>query len=113
MLSLIHSLKKKDFNLFTNSVEKIQQLTGKYFSKYQGDIYCCEVSRLLAEKLKSLGAGGVGQSSWGPLIYGFVKDKISADEVAKKLRKYMDDVGIKGEVWVTQVRNEGASVSFP
>jgi beta-ribofuranosylaminobenzene 5'-phosphate synthase len=112
LLSLIHSLKKKDFTLFTNSVEKIQQLTGKYFSKYQGDIYCCEVSKLLAEELKSLGAGGVGQSSWGPLVYGFVKDKTSADEAVKKLRIYMDEAGIKGRVWVTQVQNEGASILF-
>ncbi len=112
LLSLIHSIKKKDFTLFTNSVERIQQLTGKYFSKYQGDIYCCEVSKLLAEKLKNLGAGGVGQSSWGPLIYGFIDNRLLADKVIKELRKYMDELGIEGEAWVTQVRNQGVDMSF-
>jgi len=95
------------FDEFASSVEKIQELTGEYFSKWQGDIYCCEQSRSLAEKMKSLGLRGVGQSSWGPTVYGFASTPHVAERVSNELIRYMEDVGIKGNVWVTRISRSG------
>ncbi len=95
------------FDEFVTSIEKIQELTGEYFSRWQGGIYCCEQSRALAERMKSLGLRGVGQSSWGPTVYGFTPTNEGAGEAATELTAYMREVGIKGYVWVTRIARNG------
>lgn len=95
------------FSEFVASIEKIQELTGEYFSRWQGDIYCCEQSRALAERMKGLGLRGVGQSSWGPTVYGFAPTSEDAEVAAAELTAYMREVGIKGYVWVTRIARSG------
>lgn len=95
------------FGEFVASIEKIQELTGEYFSRWQGGIYCCEQSMVLAERMKDLGLRGVGQSSWGPTVYGFTLTNEGAERIAAELTAYMREVGIKGYVWVTRVARNG------
>jgi len=111
ILTLIYSLKVGDFKLFTNSIDRIQGLTGEYFSKYQGGEYCCDESRTIAERLRMEGLSGIGQSSWGPLVYGFADSLSKADEVAESLTNYLREIGIGHEVWVTRISGLGHSVS--
>ena len=102
-LLLIRSLVIKDFELFTSSLEKLQMLTGEYFSKYQDGIYCCELSEFIARYLKSKGLRGIGQSSWGPLIYGFMNSPSVAEAVANKVKKELKEVGVNAYVWVSEI----------
>lgn len=95
------------FPEFVAAIEKIQKLTGEYFSKWQGGIYCCEQSRILAERMGNLGLRGIGQSSWGPTVYGFAPTSKDAEEAADDLASYMEEVGIKGYVWVTRIARSG------
>ncbi len=107
LLSFMHSLVSGNFDIFASSLEKIQYLTGEYFSKYQGGIYCCEESSLIAEALKKSGASGIGQSSWGPVVYGFVPSPKRAKSVVKEIKKSLDDMGIKCNIWVSKISNVG------
>lgn len=107
LLSFMHSLVSGNFDVFASSLEKIQYLTGEYFSKHQGGIYCCEESSLIAEALKKSGASGIGQSSWGPVVYGFVPSPQKADTVVKGLKENLEDVGIRYNVWVSRISNAG------
>ncbi len=110
VVKLLSAAHLEAFNEFVESVEKIQELTGEYFSKWQGGIYCCEQSELLAEKIKQLGLRGVGQSSWGPTVYGFAPTSETAEKAAAELIKNMEEVGIKGYVWVTRIARSGHTV---
>ncbi len=107
LLTLIYSLRVRDFELFTKSINRIQELTGEYFSKYQGGIFCCDESRFIAEELKRRGLNGIGQSSWGPLVYGFTNSLKKAREVANSLRNYLREVGVSHDLWVTSVSGRG------
>ncbi|WP_083756336.1 hypothetical protein [Hyperthermus butylicus] len=97
---------EKDFDLFTNGVEMIQRLTGEYFSGVQGGLYCCSESEEAARLIHSLGGRGVGQSSWGPLVYGFFPSE------EKALKAYAGLVERYGEerVLLLRPRNRGAVV---
>ena len=95
------------FDEFVTSVEKIQELTGEYFSRWQGGIYCCEQSETLARKMKELNLRGIGQSSWGPTVYGFSLSESEARKAATELVNYMKEIGVEGYVWVTRVARNG------
>jgi len=95
------------FNEFVSAVEKIQELTGEYFSRWQGGIYCCEQSESLAKKMITEGLRGVGQSSWGPTVYGFADSAERAERAGEALATYMNEAGIRGYVWVTRVARSG------
>ena len=110
ILALIHSLRVRDFELFTKSINRIQEFTGEYFSKYQGGIFCCNESRTIAEELRKKGFNGIGQSSWGPLIYGFINSSIKAKEAAELLRAAIAEVGIEPEILLTNISGIGYSV---
>jgi len=107
VLTLMYSLEVKDFELFTKSIDRIQELTGQYFSRYQGGIFCCDESEFIADELKKRGLEGVGQSSWGPLVYGFTNSSKKAKNIAKSLRNNLREVGVSHVLWVTDISRRG------
>ncbi|MCX8185507.1 MAG: hypothetical protein N3G48_00080 [Sulfolobales archaeon] len=109
-VGLLTSLSLKDFNNFTKALSKIQQLTGEYFSKYQGGIFAHDLNDDLAKHLEREGARGVGQSSWGPTIYGFVDNYVKALSVRTSLLSYAEKRGLEIRCWVTNASKFGHQV---
>ncbi len=102
---LITSVKLSDFQLFSKALSKIQLFAGQYFSRYQGGIYSSEESTLVAETLSKNGVTALGQSSWGPTIYGFVENQRRAERVIKALNELRNS--LKLNFWVTKVSGKG------
>ncbi len=107
---VIKGLREGDFELFTKGVEGIQALTGEYFASFQEGIFCCEESARIAHHLKALGASGIGQSSWGPLIYGFAPSPDEGSRIGKELKHILHREGLETDVWVTKIPREGFRV---
>ncbi len=106
---MIPAIIEQDPYMFGKALTKIQRLTGKYFSPTQGGTYCCRESQILAEYLGEHGALAVGQSSWGPTIYGFYEDPIKARRTLKQVLRQAKDSGIKVRMaYVALPRNRGA-----
>ena len=105
---VVPGIVEHDFLLFAKGIEEIQRLTGIYFSAAQGGLFCCPESEKAAESLQELGARGVGQSSWGPLVYGFFSDEASAMAALRVLRDKHD----YDNVMVLKPRNKGADISY-
>ena len=57
--------------------------------------------------MREWGALGVGQSSWGPAVYGIVGRDDDAQRLADRAR---DFVGSEGVVYAGPFRSEGARV---
>lgn len=108
LLIVLNSIRSGDFKLFGEAITKIQVLTGRYFSKYQGGIFCCEESEYLANALAKAGALGIGQSSWGPLVYGFVKNDKHALSVTQYLKSL--EGTLKFRYWVARVPDVGFEI---
>jgi len=106
-VKLITALTLKDFNTFTQSLTNIQQLTGEYFSKFQGSIFTHEVSEEVVNIMKSEGVRGIGQSSWGPTTYGFIDNYVKALSVKSAITTYFEKKGLSIRCWVTNTARLG------
>jgi len=104
---VVPGIAERDFQLFASGVEEIQRLTGSYFSGAQSGLFCCTESQEAAEKLRKVGAKGIGQSSWGPLVYGFFPSGSSAVRAFSMLRDSYKDRGL---VLLLKPRNSGARI---
>ena len=93
---------------FGQAVTDIQKHVGDYFAPAQGGQYASAQGSEIANFLSSLGVTGIGQSSWGPTIYGFIK-KENQVELLEKTRRFMGD---QGQVWTTSGRNKGADFGW-
>ncbi|MEM1742776.1 MAG: hypothetical protein QXK95_02300 [Nitrososphaerota archaeon] len=104
LMKLIPSLVNRDFDGFTEAVEELDVETSRFFQKHQGGTYSY-YSLSAVDVLKKAGVKGVGQSSWGPTVYGFMEKKY-VDDVVEKLRS------VEGFRFIfTSPRNSGATFS--
>ena len=109
---LLPSLARNDIAEFGKAITKIQILTGSYFAKYQGGIFCCEETEYAINSMLKHGALGAGQSSWGPTAYGIVLGLRKARRVMERTRKDMERKGYEAEYYIVNVRNNGAKVFY-
>ncbi len=105
LMKLLPALVEKDLESFGQAVESIQECVGSYFTPVQGGPFASTEASRIVEYLRSRGAAGVGQSSWGPTIYGFTRKEDHSD-LLESVRSFVGDHGC---VWATSGRNHGAS----
>jgi beta-ribofuranosylaminobenzene 5'-phosphate synthase len=108
MMKLLPALAEKDIESFGEALTSIQMITGNYFAQVQGGTYVnAEIAETL-EFIKAVGACGVGQSSWGPAVYGVVK-QAEAKQTLQKTRAYLSK-GVGGEAFMAKANNKGAYI---
>lgn len=110
LLHIIPSVLGRNAEVFGKAITKLQVIVGTYFSKYQGGIYCCRESEEIAKILLESGAYGVGQSSWGPTMYGLVEGKTKVLKVLNKTIDRVSRLGIDCRYYVVRARNTGAKI---
>ena len=90
-------------------VARVQELVGDHFAPAQGGgRFASQAVGRAAARLQSLGARGVGQSSWGPTGFAFVADPDEAEHIAARVRQ---DRQAGVEIVVCRARDHGAAVS--
>jgi len=82
---LLPGLLTGDINEFGRALTEIQREVGSIFAAQQGGVFHPQAAPLV-DALFSLGVGAVGQSSWGPAVYGIVESAELAADVADRLR---------------------------
>lgn len=108
LIKLLPGLLEKDLASFGQAVTEIQKHVGHYFAPVQGGQYASAQGFEIAEYMLSQGAAGVGQSSWGPIVFGFI-DKDNQADLLEKTRVF---VGGQGQVWAASGRNQGAGYGW-
>jgi beta-ribofuranosylaminobenzene 5'-phosphate synthase len=104
LTSLLPGLQRGDIDEFGAALSEIQRAIGAIFADQQGGIFHPSAAPLI-EALEVLGVGAVGQSSWGPTVYGIVADPERADAVARHLR---ERAGASASVTVVAFARRGA-----
>ncbi|GAA0673559.1 beta-ribofuranosylaminobenzene 5'-phosphate synthase family protein [Natronoarchaeum mannanilyticum] len=94
---------------FGAAVAEIGRLNGAWYTDAQGGVFRPPVGRIVEELGEHPVVSGVGQSSWGPTVYGLT-DRSSADRAEAAARDALDAAGVDGRVLVAGVRNEGAAI---
>jgi beta-RFAP synthase len=108
MLRLLPSLAEREIESFGDALTKIQVLTGKQFASAQGGIYSSAASAECIEYMQRIGVNGVGQSSWGPALYGVVRNEEAKPTLIKVQAHLIKSVG--GQAFIAKANNKGATI---
>ncbi len=94
LMQLLPALVEADLASFGNALSTVQRITGAWFAAQQGGIFSPGASEQLVSDMAGWGAAGVGQSSWGPAVYGLVDGPKAAGELAQRVDRAMPPGGI-------------------
>ncbi|HXW97085.1 MAG TPA: beta-ribofuranosylaminobenzene 5'-phosphate synthase family protein [Gemmatimonadales bacterium] len=108
LMQLLPALADADLVSFGAALTEIQRITGGWFAAAQGGAFAPGPSRDLVDRLAEFGALGVGQSSWGPTVYGLAPHQDAARDLAQRVRAHL---GGRGSVLETPFASRGALVS--
>lgn len=106
LTELLPGLLAGDIDAFGVALAQIQHDVGSVFAAQQGGVFHPHAAPLV-DALLSLDVGAVGQSSWGPAVYGIVDGPERAAEVAERLR---GATGAGTDVRVVDFDRRGASI---
>ncbi len=83
--------KPHSFNDFTHCLDQYMELAGQLFSRFQGGLYNGPDVAAAVQCARRIGLRGVGQSSWGPTVFGFVESQALAQAYAASLSELRSD----------------------
>lgn len=89
-------------------LREMQTGTGLYFSRHQGGAFRRDLQDIVAEASRD--GMVLAQSSWGPALYTINKAEDAPGD-ASILRHIIRGLGLRGEVYVVEPLNVGATVS--
>ncbi|MCW8802526.1 MAG: kinase [Candidatus Bathyarchaeota archaeon] len=111
MMKLLPSLVDRDIKSFGEALTRIQVVVGDCFADVQGGTFSSMEAAETINFMKTCGAYGVGQSSWGPAVYGLVNGDAQAKLLQDKVKNFLNDNG-GGEVFVASANNTGATIKL-
>jgi beta-ribofuranosylaminobenzene 5'-phosphate synthase len=107
LMALLPAIADADLATFGAALSAIQTITGCWFASVQGGTFAPGPSAELVRRMADWGAPGVGQSSWGPAVYGIVNGEAAGLRLAERVRIWL---GGAGTVYEGPFRTGGARV---
>ncbi|MFO7925692.1 MAG: beta-ribofuranosylaminobenzene 5'-phosphate synthase family protein [Halobacteriota archaeon] len=95
---------------FGDAVGDFGRLNGAWYADEQGGVYRPPAGRLIDELTESPAVRGVGQSSWGPAVYG-ITDQSLAEEARDTAAAALSSIDVEGDVRIVRPRNDGARIT--
>lgn len=94
LMQLLPALVEGDLASFGVALSAVQRITGAWFAAEQGGTFAPGLGEHLVRCLGAWGAAGVGQSSWGPAVYGVVEGDAAAAVLARRVGELMEGSGL-------------------
>jgi predicted sugar kinase len=108
-MRMLPSLLERDPAAFGESLTRIQRIVGAWFRPVQGGTFATAQGAALIRAMSRAGALGVGQSSWGPAVYGLARDQEMAASIMDTLRKVVSNK-IEADIFPATAFNRGADI---
>ncbi len=105
LMQLLPALVEHDLAGFGAALSAVQRITGAWFAPEQGGIFAPGPTSALVAKMAEWGAAGVGQSSWGPAVYGLAATETAGRTLADRVQNAL---GSDGRVFEGGFANSGA-----
>jgi beta-RFAP synthase len=110
LLEILPAVIERDLPAFGAALSELQARVGACFAPAQGGIYSAPRADSITQEMRALGFIGVGQSSWGPTLYGFApsshEESIGQAELLRRRLGLTDSA-----VLITKAANCGAKIS--
>jgi beta-RFAP synthase len=106
LLGLLPAAAEEDFPAFGEALFDFNARAGEMFAPVQGGVYAGPAVTELVTLLRSRGARGVGQSSWGPTVFAVCAEAAEADDLARHVHARLGEERV--ETIVTRAENHGA-----
>jgi beta-ribofuranosylaminobenzene 5'-phosphate synthase len=110
LMALLPALVDADLPAFGDALSAIQAMTGRWFAPIQGGTFAPGPSEELIRRMVEWGASGVGQSSWGPSVYGIVDGADAGRRLEERVRLALGGLAPGGAVYEGAFRTAGARV---
>ncbi|GAB3665873.1 beta-ribofuranosylaminobenzene 5'-phosphate synthase family protein [Halopiger thermotolerans] len=94
---------------FGEAVAEIGRKNGAWYADAQGGVFRPPAGELVEALEDCPVLSGIGQSSWGPVVYG-VTDRRHADEAAAAAEDALAERGLEGEVLLPRAATDGATI---
>jgi beta-ribofuranosylaminobenzene 5'-phosphate synthase len=108
LLEILPAVLERDLAAFGAALGELQARVGACFAPAQGGIYSTAQATQIVDALRDFGFVGVGQSSWGPTLYGF--SSLSEQELAAPAQQVRERFGLDDTaVFLTRAANHGAT----
>jgi beta-RFAP synthase len=107
LMQLLPALVEGDLGSFGAALTEVQRVTGGWFAPAQGGVFAPGPSATLVRRMAEWGAAGVGQSSWGPAVYGLVAGAEAGRELAGRVAGI---AGPEGRVFEGGFARAGAGI---
>ena len=106
LMQILPGAAERDLEAFGEGVARVQEIVGDHFAPAQGGgrFTSAAVGRTAA-RLKAMGAGGVGQSSWGPTGFAFASDPEHAEFLVRRAGREPEV-----EIRICKGRDRGAEI---
>mgnify|MGYP001067722643 CR=1 FL=1 len=108
LVKLLPALVEEDILEFGKALTEIQRILGDYFSSVQGGVFANPYAEEITAILHDFAAAAVGQSSWGPSLYGLFPSLGEANSAAEKLSQTLSG---SWSIITTSACNTGAEIS--
>jgi predicted sugar kinase len=105
---IVPAVGSEDLPAFAEAIGRYGELAGGIFSRAVGDAYRTPRIRYWVDRLRALGFEGVGQSSWGPVVFVMVQDDQQAQWLLDRIRP---DLLARGWAGATKVAGPASITS--
>ncbi|MDE2058134.1 MAG: kinase [candidate division NC10 bacterium] len=109
LMQMLPSVLERDPIVFGESLTRIQRIVGAWFQSVQGGTFATTQGAALVKAMSRAGALGVGQSSWGPAVYGLAKDQEMAASIMGRMRTIVPHK-INADIFPVRAFNRGADI---
>jgi beta-RFAP synthase len=106
---LLPALRERDATSFGLTLTEMQIVIGRIYKPVQKGVFNPS-SQWIVPILQKSGVLGIGQSSWGPTVYGFSDSHESAVRVSDQVKS---EVGSRAHVQIVRADNTGARIAGP
>ena len=111
LTQMLPALIERDPIIFGRSLTSVQRIVGNWFRPVQGGTFATPQGAAVARMMARAGALGIGQSSWGPAVYGLVADQVQAEAIKHRLRETV--LGkIEASIFLASACNHGGEISL-
>jgi beta-ribofuranosylaminobenzene 5'-phosphate synthase len=109
LLEILPAVIEHDLAAFGAALSDLQACVGACFASAQGGAFASPQASMIVNELRRLGFVGVGQSSWGPTLYGFCSN--SGDDMSTAVEDLRNRLGLgDSSVFWTKADNQGAEL---